>query len=79
VTLTRGITMSRDITMPRGIGNATCHTHELDTWHFIFIFKFFKKRFKKFKEKLKKKTKKNHILTRGTLTNGVSQLCLKGT
>jgi len=23
--------------------------------------------------------KKNHILTRGTLTNGVSQLCLKGT
>jgi len=25
------------------------------------------------------KNQKNHRLTRGTLTNGVSQLCLKGT
>ena len=46
------------------------------------IFKFFFK-IKKIKKLKKinffKKNQKNHRLTRGTLTNGVSQLCLKGT
>jgi len=38
------------------------------------IFNFLKKKLKKIK-----KNQKNHRLTRGTLTNGVSQLYLKGT
>jgi len=39
-----------------------------------------KKKIKKLKKQiLKKKIQKNHRLTRGTLTNGVSQLRLKGT
>jgi len=74
--------MPRGIAMPRGINNATCHTQELNTWHFLFLFQ---KNLKKFKKNLKKifkkflKNKKNQRLTRGTLTNDVSQLCLKGT
>jgi len=46
---------------------------------FIFIFKKFKKiiNFKKIKKI--KKNQKNHKLTRGTLTNDVNQLRLKGT
>jgi len=56
----------------------TCHTQELDTWHFLFLFS---KNFKKIIKNLKKikKNQKNHILTRDTLTNGVSQLCLNET
>jgi len=42
VILTRGIAMSRDT------NNATCHTQDLETWHFYFLF------FKKLKKKLKK-------------------------
>jgi len=57
------------IAMPRGTNDATCHTQGLDMWH-----SFFKKNLKKLK-----KNQKNNRLTRGTLTNGVSQLCLKGT
>jgi len=59
------------------------HVTHRDLTHGIFfkklkkklkILKNFKNNFKKIKKKLK-----NHRLTRGTLTNGVSQLCLKGT
>jgi len=65
------VTLTRGITMPRGTDNATCHT-----WHFYFLFfKNFKKKLK-LKKKLKfflKRNQKIHRLTRGTLTNGVSQ------
>jgi len=47
----------------------------------LFLFKKKKKKLK-IKKKIKiflKKNQKNHRLTRGTLTNGVNQLCLKGT
>jgi len=40
---------------------------------FLFLFSQKIKRINFFSKK------KNHRLTRGTLTNGVSQLCLKGT
>jgi len=57
------MTLARGIAMPRGTNNATCHIHRPDTWHFFF----------------QKIQKKNQKLTRGTLTNDVSQLRLKGT
>jgi len=49
-----------------------CHVSHRDLTRDIFIY-FFKKKLIFFK-----KNQKNHRLTRGTLTNGVSQLCLKG-
>jgi len=27
------VTLTHDITMPRGTDNVTCHTPGLDTWH----------------------------------------------
>jgi len=74
------VTLTLGITMPRGTDNATCHTQGLDTWHFYFLKKIKNKIKNKKKFKIVfKKNQKNHRLTRGTLTNGVSQLCLKGT
>jgi len=64
------VILTRGITMPRDTDNAMCHTQGLDTWHLYFFFQKIKKEIKK--------NQKNHRLTRGTLTNGVSQLCLKG-
>jgi len=44
MTLTRGIAMLRDT------DNATCHTHQPDTWHFILFFQKIKKKLKKSKK-----------------------------
>jgi len=62
------MTLTRSIAMPRDTDNATCHKIDLTRG----IFNFFSKNLKKIK-------KKNHRLTRGTLTNDVSQLRLQGT
>jgi len=46
------VTLTRDIAMPFGTDNVTCHTQGLDTWYF----NFFSKNLKKFKKKFKKTT-----------------------